>query len=202
MESNGGEYRGDLTKEVTHLVVHSANGEKYRYAKQWGVQTVTIEWLEQSLERGMTLNELLYDPLMDPSERGQDAWVRGVTQTSTLGKRQREKEAAGPARKLRRSLSAKFQGQEDGIWKDIVSRKAEPDGSKESKWDERVEEDKSPARITPKVNSQGQQSPLLPPEPQDQPSTKNPTKRRGLFYGRRFYLHGFDLKKVSWMEPW
>ena len=205
MGSNGGEYRGDLTKEVTHLVVHSPTGEKYRYAKLWDIQTVTIEWLEQSLERGMVLNEMLYDPLMDAAERGRGAWVRATTSTlistSTLGKRQREKDSGGPVRKLRRSASAKFQGQEDNIWMDIVSRKAKPQGVSGSTWDEQGGEGQVSTRASSKLDSQAQQSPLLPSIPQDFPAVKKPT-RKGLFHGRRFYLHGFDPKKVSLSFFW
>ena len=197
MGSNGGEYRGDLTKEVTHLVAHSPTGEKYRYAKSWGIQTVSIEWLEQSLERGMALDELLYDPLMDVAERGRGAWVRNTESTTKLGKRQRQSGSVGPARKLRRSASARFQGQEDGIWTDIVSRKVEPAGAKESKWDDPGGEDRTSNEVISQSDSQNRPSPLLPPNPHERPVTMKSTKRKGLFHGRRFYLHGFDPKKVG-----
>ena len=73
INGNGGDYRGNLTKDITHLIAKEPSGAKYNFAAQWGIKTVSVEWLEQSLERGMILEESLYHLLLPLSERGRNA---------------------------------------------------------------------------------------------------------------------------------
>ena len=210
VKGNGGEYRGDLNKEVTHLIAHKPTGQKYVYAKSWGIHIISIEWLQQSLERGMILDEQLYDPLMEPTERGRDAWVRRTASIASLAKRARDDEVApAPARKLRRTASARFSSQNQDIWTDIVGGGFGQEGSKRNEWD-----DQQDSLSTVKPDSDDR----TPPEPvslesdkasratrpdsegglQLSRSTETETlKPQGLFYGKRFYLHGFDAKKVG-----
>lgn len=207
MKSNGAEYRGDLTKEVTHLVAFKPAGNKYNFAKTWGIKVVTIEWLQQSLERGMVLDEVLYDPLLAPAERGQNAWVRRTVSTSSLAKRPREEDVGpAPARKLRRTASARFGSQSDGIWTDIVGGGFTPDDAKQNEWDETAEQRavQRPAvsgrGAVQHANPEGKEVEGLVSEsstkPTDGSTKEHPQVRRGLFYGRRFFLHGFDTRKV------
>lgn len=211
VKDNGAEYRGDLTKEVTHLIAHKPAGNKYNFAKTWGIKVVTIEWLHQSLERGMILDEVLFDPLLAPADRGQNAWVRRTVSTSSLAKRPREEDVGPPpARKLRRTASARVGSQNDGIWTDIVGAGFTAEDSKQNEWDdvsdqwaaERPEVSKrGSTNLANPVWTKGKEAQELVLEsasklPED--STKNLSQaRRGLFYGRRFFLHGFDAKKVS-----
>jgi DNA replication regulator DPB11 len=176
VKANGGEYRGDLTKEITHLIAYAPSGQKYRYAKQWGMKIVTIEWFKQSLERGMILEETLYDPLIEPRERGRGAWNRRTPSNTSLGKRRRGDDTT-QVRRLRRSASSKFDSQNDGFWTDIVSAVPVTGDVSKSKWDETTiepEKPENPPSITLPVNS----------------------KPKGIFSGKKFLLHGFDKKQV------
>lgn len=126
--ANGGEYTGDLTRKVTHLVVNRPEGRKYAAAKTWGIHTVSIEWIRDSVERGMILDESRYDPLLPLQERGVGAWNRRQAKRAALGKRSREGSGAPGAadgaddrkRKLRRTASQKLASQRAGLWGDIL----------------------------------------------------------------------------------
>ncbi|KAJ9637879.1 protein kinase activating protein dpb11 [Coniosporium tulheliwenetii] len=124
--ANGAEYHGDLTKAVTHLIAAVPSGKKYEYARMWQVTVVSLEWFRESVERGMVLEEELYDPVLPPEQRGQGAWKREPEEAVTLGKRARDAEhiaAAGDSnrRKLRRTASTKLGSQSQSIWADMAS---------------------------------------------------------------------------------
>ncbi|KXX82659.1 S-M checkpoint control protein rad4 [Madurella mycetomatis] len=129
IESNGGVYTGDLTKRVTHLIVYKPEGRKYQAAKNWGVQTVSIEWVNDSVERGLILDEKCYDPILPKEERGLGAWNRQKPlRVSSLGKRLRENSAAQEEgkRKLRKTASMKLNSQRDNLWGDILGKPQPP----------------------------------------------------------------------------
>ncbi|KFY43995.1 hypothetical protein V494_01704 [Pseudogymnoascus sp. VKM F-4513 (FW-928)] len=118
--SNGGEYHGDLTRSITHLIASRPEGKKYKFAKDWKIRLVSAEWLYDSIQRGMILDENLYHPETPPEERGKGAWVRRSV-ASPLGKRLRENAAVEDGtRKLRRTLSKKLTSQNEVVWGDIV----------------------------------------------------------------------------------
>ena len=195
VRSNGAEYRGDLNKEVTHLIAYSATGLKYRFARQWGgIHVVALEWLEQSIERGMALDETLYDPLTDPSERGRGAWKQKL---DAMPKRKRSSDSLAPAgaqSTLRRTASAKFDSQNDGMWTDIVGAENKPRQVPKSDWDESSDSvaevflDAEPGTEASKkaVGYGSDDTSLLP----------RPASRQGVFAGKSFYLHGFGPKEV------
>ena len=62
MKLHGASYRPDLTKSVSHLIAAIPSGNKYDFARDTGINIVTFEWLYDSLERGMALDESFYDP--------------------------------------------------------------------------------------------------------------------------------------------
>ena len=202
INKNGGEYRGDLSKEITHLIAHTPTGNKYNAAKLWGVRVVSIEWLHQSLERGMILDESLYDPLLPPSDRGRDAWVRKQVSTSPTTKRPREEVIAPAAsRKLRRTASAKFESQNDGMWTDIVGGGFEKVTYIKNEWDinnnaQTVTNVKNSFTTAPtQLNSYEER---LKPESETQatPSVGRNAGDDALFKGMQFYLYSFDGKQV------
>ncbi|KFY23511.1 hypothetical protein V493_05815, partial [Pseudogymnoascus sp. VKM F-4281 (FW-2241)] len=118
--SNGGEYHGDLTRSITHLIASRPEGKKYKFAKDWKIRLVSAEWLYDSIQRGMILDENLYHPETPPEERGKGAWVRRNV-ASPLGKRLRENAVVEDGtRKLRRTLSRKLTSQNEVVWGDIV----------------------------------------------------------------------------------
>ena len=207
---NGGDYSGDLTKDVTHLIARTPEGKKYSYAGAWDIKIVSTEWLSDSLERGMILDESLYHPLLALEERGKNAWIRRTASTSTLGKRARED---GPSlnvsRKLRRTASAKLGSQHEGIWTDIVGGGFGPQERTKSEWDEQrrkvdaavarpsrvdtIEHASTPTAATLDVCSEQGYHRSKPPleKPPDDVAIK-----RGLFQGKRFFIHGFDQRQV------
>ncbi|KAJ2783662.1 protein kinase activating protein dpb11 [Coemansia javaensis] len=53
----GGSYHGVLTPACTHLIARSPTGQKYKFARQWGVRVVTFAWLMESLRTGYRQDE-------------------------------------------------------------------------------------------------------------------------------------------------
>lgn len=118
---NGGEYTGDLTKDVTHLIAAKPEGKKYEYGLQWQKKVVSLKWYKDTLERGMQLDERLYNPTLPVEAQGIGAWNRGVQRSPRPAKRVREESSVPePARKLRRTASARLGSQTQNLWTDIV----------------------------------------------------------------------------------
>ncbi|KAK4443434.1 hypothetical protein QBC34DRAFT_443385 [Podospora aff. communis PSN243] len=123
IEANGGKYTGDLTKRVTHLVVYKAEGRKYQAARGWGLTTVSIEWINDSIARGMVLDEKCYDPILPVEQRGVGAWnKKAITRTVSLGKRARDGSTEEGKRKLRKTASMKLASQAEGIWASVLGK--------------------------------------------------------------------------------
>ncbi|OQU94298.1 twin BRCT domain-containing protein isoform 4 [Cladophialophora immunda] len=121
VKENGGEYTGDLTKDVTHLIAAKPEGKKYEYGMQWQKKVVSLKWYKDTLERGMQLDERLYHPTVPVPEQGLGAWNRKARPSPQLGKRTREDNMGPePSRKLRKTASAKFGSQTQDMWSDIV----------------------------------------------------------------------------------
>ncbi|KAI9790810.1 MAG: hypothetical protein M1816_004768 [Peltula sp. TS41687] len=214
INEHGGEYHGDLTKTVTHLLAYKAEGEKYRHANMWGLKIVSLEWLMHSLERGMVLEEALYNPLTPQPERGRNAWIRKVSSTTTLGKRLSCEGSASDdvtsRRKLRRSASSKLQSQNSCIWGDIVGGGFEQHsaaggfGGSGVKDDQHDKESLQPApnsevgqRTAQSAENVGvQHETRLHRENGDESSKVLSTDKHGLFKDKHFYLHGFDDEQV------
>ena len=199
VKTHGGEYCGDLTKDISHLVALKPAGNKYNYARLWGVKVVSIEWLQQSLERGMILDETLFDPLLDVSQRGRDAWVRRTPSTSSLNKRPREGDAElAPARKLRRTASARFSSQNEGIWGDIMGGGFGQSSDTKNPWDESRRDTVKHADARSEAIEMGSAE-IVSKEatPQQPPSmTLQISNDQGIFFNRQFVLHGFTDKEV------
>ncbi|UNI17182.1 protein kinase activating protein dpb11 [Purpureocillium takamizusanense] len=123
--TNGGCYTGDLTRKCSHLIVSKPEGKKFSAAKSWGVHTVTLAWLEQTIARGMILDEDKFDPLLPTEEQGVGAWIKKDLKRTSLGKRSRSG-TANPAedggRKLRKTASMKLNSQRNSLWGDILGR--------------------------------------------------------------------------------
>ncbi|CAG8973465.1 hypothetical protein HYALB_00006491 [Hymenoscyphus albidus] len=177
VRSNGAIYEGDLTKHITHLISFRTDGAKYNAAKSWGITVVSVEWLRDSLERGMILDESRYDPLLPPEERG-NAWDKSKPKRISLGKRARDESfggSEGAKRKLRRTASTKLNSQSEKMWGDIVGRGGLTEVARSGVWE-------------PQVSAQNIQK---------QPELKQEDVREGIFSGCRFYFHGFIGKRVE-----
>jgi DNA replication regulator DPB11 len=119
--AHGGDYRGDLTKSVTHLIANAPEGKKYQYAEQWHVRVVSLRWFQDSLHRGMVLEESLYHPTLPLEEQGKGAWNRDARAEAHRRKRPRDEKPPQEApRKLRRTASSKLGSQSDNLWEDIM----------------------------------------------------------------------------------
>ena len=54
---NGGTYNGTLDRNtVTHLVAGGLGGKKIKHASSWGIEIVTMKWIEDSAKRGFAQN--------------------------------------------------------------------------------------------------------------------------------------------------
>lgn len=197
----GAEFRKDLTKSVTHLVARNTEGEKYKFATQWNIKVVTIKWFNDSIERGMVLEETLYHPLLPPEQQGAGAWNRSVPPV-----REKTSSAENPSnprpRKLRRIASVKLEHQNEGIWGDIVGTGFENSDQKGSKASQQkkndpvlvkaapvVQEAKSFASATPSVEPQSQQQ-------RQQASDSATNSHEGFLHGCFFFIYGFSSKQV------
>ncbi|KAJ4400878.1 protein kinase activating protein dpb11 [Didymella pomorum] len=214
VDQNGAEYHGDLTKSVTHLIAANPNGKKYEHALNWRMKIVSLEWFEQSLERGMVLEEALYNPTLPAEERGKDAWVRIEHPSPALGKRTRDAEQPQPLnpnrRKLRRAASTKLGIQGDALWAEIITPSGDQGKNEVDEW----KEDNLFKQTTPHEDSRA----TIPnddetPHPDDaeEASTQTPVaaapsrpseldQSEGIFQGRIIVIHGFDLDKTTILQ--
>ncbi|PNY24172.1 S-M checkpoint control protein rad4 [Tolypocladium capitatum] len=175
--SNGGEYTGDLTRRCSHLIVSNPEGKKFQAAKSWGVYTVTLAWLDQTIARGMILEEAKFDPLLPADTQGVGAWVRKDPKRTSLGKRSRPATTNGSeegTRKLRKTASMKLNSQRNNLWGDILGRS------------------------TSREYSFAQEQPAEEPT-QDAPCRRyQPAKQledEGVFSNCVFAIHGFDQRR-------
>ena len=56
----------------THLIVSRAEGAKFRAASEWGLHTVTIEWLHACVSAGQKVDESSFAPPASPAEVVED----------------------------------------------------------------------------------------------------------------------------------
>ena len=203
INTNGGEYRGNLTRDITHLIAREPSGNKFNYAAQWGIKTVAVEWMTDSLARGMILDEASYSLLLPPSDRGRTAWLRRTMSTTSLGKRPPESELGKPnSRKLRRTASAKLSSESSGLWSNIVGESVNQEHARPDTWQDRNEK-------TASVKSEGGPTVILQtsgeqrsqhnhsPGPDTNYDPNKLTQRGGIFASKKFILHGYTEKKVS-----
>ncbi|KAI1277690.1 hypothetical protein F5Y07DRAFT_362603 [Xylaria sp. FL0933] len=192
VRANGGEYLADLSRRVTHLIVSKPEGKKYSAARRWDIRCVSIEWLHDSVERGMILNEECYDPTLPPEERGKGAWLRRDLRGISLGKRARgasDIPAEVGRRKLRKSASMRMNGQGHNIWGDILNQSA----GDLSRPDNAQRQSKTPpALLATDETMSATGAPQALVQPVVQPSDSSwPALRKGVFSGCRFFVHGF-----------
>ena len=190
---NGGEYRGDLTKSVTHLIAYTADGKKYQYAQQWGIKIVSLKWFKDSLERGMVLDEEDYHPIILINEQGLKAWNREAKHKIQSLKRARQEEDVPiePSRKLRRSASARIGSQTESLWEDIV-------GNSEKARDLRPSKSMSNVRpVILEAKSFATDTTDTGPQAKGRSSLRPPTGYEGFLQNTVFVLHGFNDRQTT-----
>ncbi|KAL7809394.1 BRCT domain-containing protein [Trichoderma aethiopicum] len=185
---NGGRYTGDLTRRCSHLIVNKPEGKKFTAAKAWGLHTVTLDWLEQSVERGMILEESKFDPLLPAEEQGVGAWIKRDLKRSSLGKRARSAVVGGGRdegmRKLRKTASMKLSSQRNDLWGDILGRSA----SREYSFAHENPPGAPAAAPTP-----ASQVPT-------QPGYSLAQEDQGVFANCVFVVHGFPQQRAAILE--
>ena len=172
---------------------------------------MSIEWFEQSLERGMVLDELLFNPTAPAEERGRGAWNHRLATSPLLGKRTRESDQHQPMhpfrRKLRRSASTKMGGQSEALWAGITAASFEREERTEDGWAEHDagREDLIHGNVlthlTADANLSPHPQPDLHPETvrtrrQSSPLPSDKNTSTGVFRGH-VVIHGFDQEKVG-----
>ncbi|KAI0834536.1 BRCT domain-containing protein [Hypoxylon sp. FL0890] len=196
VKANGGNYVGDLSRRVTHLIVNKPEGKKYVAARKWGIRTVSIEWLYDSIQRGMILNEECYDPTLPTEERGKGAWIRNSKRGASLGKRLRDGTTAPSVddgrRKLRKTASMKLTSQRDDLWGDILVKQPSTDLSGTTTGaapDERI------ASVPPVCPAANPVTPVVETPSLAQPSNQVQQVDGHIFSSCRFFVHGFIPKR-------
>ncbi|CAJ2651606.1 unnamed protein product [Trifolium pratense] len=194
VKKNGATYDGDLTRSITHLISLRTDGAKYKAAKSWGIKIVSIEWLYQSLERGMILEEKLFDPALPKEERGKCAWDKAPPFIPSLVRRLKPESNTGAEigqRKLRRTASMKLSGQHNSLLADIsgnsVVSKSQLNGAREFE---------KPTQI--KRSAITDQSKLQ--TVQNYSEDQSPPKIKGVFTGCVFWLYDFPNTKIKVLQ--
>jgi DNA replication regulator DPB11 len=176
------------------------------------MKIVSLEWFEQSLERGMVLEEAYYNPTIPIQERGQGAWDRREFPSPAPGKRPREaepSEALNPfRRKLRRSASTRMGSQSAELWAGITAASLDKQQENGDDWtEELLDKQDTRQEHTPAVPTQEPTS-LEDDAPPDVDSAHDPRSEslpsrhanadvaHGIFGGRVVFPHGFDEQKV------
>lgn len=173
------------------------------------MKIVTLEWLHQSLERGMVLDEALYSPTLPIGERGRDAWVRLENPSPALGKRTRDIEQPQPSnpnrRKLRRAASTKLGFQGDALWAEITTPSFDQGNHDEDEWKEDdLFKHATPQEELSAVINQDDSNDQIDsananahlPAAAGGPAVPELAQGDGIFQGRMVVIHGFDQNKV------
>ena len=188
VDDNGGEYTGDLTKDVTHLIAFQPQGMKYAYATQWQKKVVGMKWLNESLERGMQLDEAKYHPMLPESKQGLGAWNRAAKASATKRPRDDSHEAE-PPRKLRRTASARLGSQNDSIWGDIAS------GSGPGFAPNR------PETLRPSISMPVMGGPVVNGDATiGRMDSRRGSTQQSFLTDKTFFVYGFDKKKKDVLE--
>ncbi|KAL4795872.1 hypothetical protein BDV19DRAFT_362229 [Aspergillus venezuelensis] len=196
--AHGADFRKDLTKTVTHLIARNTKGEKYKFATQWNVKVVTLKWFNDSIERGMVLEETLYHPLLPEEQQGTGAWNRSLP---TVKQKQPEAESSGPRpRKLRRIASTKLGDQNENIWGDIVGigfETAEPRPSREDRQALHEQKTKGASTIQVAKSFASEATFAAPSQPREPAALAAANVRNGFLEGCFFLIHGFSSKQAN-----
>lgn len=173
------------------------------------MKIVSLEWFEQSLDRGMVLDETLYNPTLPKEERGKDAWIRIENPSPALGKRMRDAEQPQPLnpnrRKLRRAASTKLGTQGDALWAEITTPSFEQSKNENDEWKEdnlfkqtKLQEDSLAILYVDEAAHPVEAEEANAPTPAvaAPPQLLELDQGEGIFQGHVVVTHGFDQDKV------
>ncbi|KAJ2632787.1 protein kinase activating protein dpb11 [Coemansia sp. RSA 1290] len=112
----GASYQGGLTPACTHLIAIAPQGQKYVFAKEWGLAVVTFEWFLRSIKTGYRQNEADFalpgDSATTNPRHIRDSLARAASDSG--GKHS----SIAEAHQLRRSSSAALQTSNSSLIKD------------------------------------------------------------------------------------
>lgn len=198
VDANGAEFKKDLTKNVSHLIARTAEGQKYKFATHWNIKVVSVKWFTDSIERGMALEEALYHPLLPEEQQGAGAWNRKLPPVKE--KSQSSEKSSNPRpRKLRRIASAKLGDQNEGIWGDIVGTGFDNSAPKEPQANGQrhgVSAIPRVASVIQEVKSFASESSFAEAQGLHHQSSEPVDAREGFLHGCFFFVHGFSNKQV------
>lgn len=212
LTDNGAKYNPDLTKDVTHLIAPEPTGKKYFFARKWKIHVCGPEWIRDSIERGMILDESLYDLRLPVEKRGIGAKPEtpepapvneeggmGVSIANMLppdGPVSSKIPPGSMTRKLRRTASNKFGSQAEDLWKEIMGNGPAPKEKKRDVWEDESQQDQIPgfedaADTTANTFDLNQH---------EQHAGAQPITKTGLLANRAFYLLGFAVKQAGILQ--
>ncbi|KAI5816057.1 hypothetical protein BZA77DRAFT_314276 [Pyronema omphalodes] len=189
-QSESATYSPDLTGDVNILIAAAPTGKKYQFARQRNIKVVVPQWLSDSMERGMALDESLYDPRLPPDQIGKNAKPTKSVQAEVI--------AGAGKRKVRKSTQDKLGGQSQSLWDDIMGQAVSAKPAKQDEWADTknasmdVEEDAVPEKRRGSSDAQRLQSGEVTPH--------SPTKKRksgGMFVNTCFWMWGFDTGQMA-----
>lgn len=195
-QEQGAKWSADLTRHVTHLIAAKPEGAKYTHAKQWGITVVSLKWYEDSLMRGMAVDESYYACEIPREEQGVGAF-RIVPKTTSLGKRAREdSQGARPTgestrKKLRKSASMRLSEQSQDLWQSISQHEIQVDNTVVDAWNDSNSESQSLR------DSNGPRMSVRHSDTTELMERHDPKESQGLFSGHFVLIHGFDATKTQ-----
>ncbi|CUS06856.1 unnamed protein product [Tuber aestivum] len=172
---HGASYHPDLTQSVSHLVAAISSGKKYEFARNNGISIVTVEWLYDSLERGMALDESFYDRELPREMIGVGAKPSATVPSG-------ENVEVSGKRKIRKRAEDMLGSGSQHIWSDIMGQAANPKPKKRDEWGDDPGDDVIMLDYPPQ-------------RPQKRGSVEaTGGKARGIMSAVTFYIHGFKDK--------
>ncbi|KAK4505536.1 hypothetical protein PRZ48_003499 [Zasmidium cellare] len=188
----GGTYHGDLTKAVTHLIAAKPEGAKYTHAKQWKIRVVSIKWYEDSLARGMALEEDLYAPELPLEQQGRNAFRKRKRSISGRPSNNKDESTTGDAsrRKLRKSASMRFDSQSQDMWQSISAQEVQVEATELDVWNDESQALKTSERPRSKDIS-AISRPITPVAH---------SESEGIFSGQYVLIHGFNESRTKTLQ--
>ncbi|SMR47402.1 unnamed protein product [Zymoseptoria tritici ST99CH_3D1] len=201
IRKNGATYNADLVKQVTHLIAAKPEGAKYTHAKQWGIKVVGLRWFEDSLKRGMALDESLYQAEMPEETQGKGAYR--TEPKKPLVKRGRETDLAAGIeeagrRKLRKVASMRLDQHSQDLWKSVSEHEVQVETTEIDVWNEESQTMQNHAPAGEQQTKRGTESLRTS---RNGPSDAGESLLSGIY----ILLHGFDKLRrerlMHFLEP-
>lgn len=174
-------YHPDLTKHVSHLIAAAPTGNKYDFARNNNINVVAVQWLFDSLERGMVLDESCYDPCLPEERIGVGA--RPALPSATLV--EVVPEVRGK-RKIRKRAEDMLGSQSQSIWGDILGQASNPKPKKRDEWEDNSHTDNAKkSRVTGEASTKNHS-----------PQVNKVDAISGILACATFYIYGYAKKQV------